>query len=215
MGSGLILPEYTPRGCLLRVVVVGGVIGLLAMIKVPGFLEAQTRSKDARTKSDIRVLKQKLIAYRTDYGDFPPLHLLAGMTYRDDEKTPIIEVSLFKAAHVKAIYNPYDAETTSSSKQEKQWSPLERTPITIADFTSVDPFTRTGPIACFYAGDRFVFYSPGFDGVYDFSGEDGWTNAVKRDPLVLVPITYDATNGTYSHGDIIVTDVYSEPKKRP
>ena len=62
----------TPRGfTLIELLVVVAVIGILAAIAVPNFLNAQIRAKIARTYSDIRALSTALEMYHTDHGTYP------------------------------------------------------------------------------------------------------------------------------------------------
>jgi type II secretory pathway pseudopilin PulG len=51
--------------------IVVAIIAILAAIAVPNFLEAQTRSKVSRTKSDIRSLATAIEAYAVDHSKYP------------------------------------------------------------------------------------------------------------------------------------------------
>ena len=53
---------------LIELLIVVAIIAILAAIAVPNFLEAQTRSKVARVKSDMRTLSGALQAFYTDHG---------------------------------------------------------------------------------------------------------------------------------------------------
>ena len=57
---------------LIELLIVVAIIAILAAIAVPNFLEAQVRSKVARTKSDLRTLALGMEAYRTDHNMYPP-----------------------------------------------------------------------------------------------------------------------------------------------
>lgn len=59
---------------LIELLVVVAVIAVLAAIAVPNFLEAQIRSKIARSKSDMDVLEAAIHAYYADYTVYPPSH---------------------------------------------------------------------------------------------------------------------------------------------
>jgi prepilin-type N-terminal cleavage/methylation domain-containing protein len=56
---------------LIELLIVVAIIAILAAIAIPNFLEAQTRSKVARTKADMRSLKLSLEAYRVDNNTYP------------------------------------------------------------------------------------------------------------------------------------------------
>jgi len=57
---------------LIELLIVVAIIAILALIAVPNFLEAQTRSKVARIKGDLRTLATGLEAYHTDNNAYPP-----------------------------------------------------------------------------------------------------------------------------------------------
>jgi prepilin-type N-terminal cleavage/methylation domain-containing protein len=57
---------------LIELLIVVAIIAILAAIAVPNFLEAQTRSKVSRVKSDHRVFATALEAYAVDNNHYPP-----------------------------------------------------------------------------------------------------------------------------------------------
>jgi len=57
---------------LIELLIVVAIIAILAAIAVPNFLEAQTRSKVSREKSDLRTLATAWESYRVDYNRYPP-----------------------------------------------------------------------------------------------------------------------------------------------
>lgn len=57
---------------LIELLIVVAIIAILAAIAVPNFLEAQTRAKVSRVKSDLRTLATGLEAYRVDGNGYPP-----------------------------------------------------------------------------------------------------------------------------------------------
>jgi prepilin-type N-terminal cleavage/methylation domain-containing protein len=56
---------------LIELLIVVAIIAILAAIAVPNFLEAQTRSKVARVKSDLRSLATAIESYRVDHNEYP------------------------------------------------------------------------------------------------------------------------------------------------
>ena len=57
---------------LIELLIVVAIIAILAAIAVPNFLEAQTRAKVSRAKSDMRSLAVGLAAYGVDCNNVPP-----------------------------------------------------------------------------------------------------------------------------------------------
>src|SRR2546423_6115141 len=58
---------------LIELLIVVAIIAILAAIAVPNFLEAQTRSKVARTKADMRTIATALESYRVDNNKYAPM----------------------------------------------------------------------------------------------------------------------------------------------
>jgi len=61
---------------LIELLIVVAIIGILAGIALPNFLEAQTRSKVSRVKSDLRTITVALEAYHTDNRIYPSSTLI-------------------------------------------------------------------------------------------------------------------------------------------
>jgi len=56
---------------LIELLIVVAIIGILAAIAVPNFLNAQTRAKIARVRSDLKALDTAINAYQIDHNKFP------------------------------------------------------------------------------------------------------------------------------------------------
>lgn len=57
---------------LIELLIVVAIIAILAAIAVPNFLEAQTRAKVSRVKSDMRTVATGVQSYAIDHNRFPP-----------------------------------------------------------------------------------------------------------------------------------------------
>lgn len=57
---------------LIELLIVVAIIGILAAIAVPNFLNAQVRASVARVDSDLRTLGMAMEAYRVDRNNYPP-----------------------------------------------------------------------------------------------------------------------------------------------
>ncbi len=63
---------------LIELLIVVAIIGILAAIAIPNFLQAQVRAKVARVQSDHRTLATALETYFVDNNTFPPDHYCYG-----------------------------------------------------------------------------------------------------------------------------------------
>ncbi len=58
---------------LIELLIVVAIIGILAAIAVPNFINAQTRAKVARTRADMRAVADALRSYELDFQRVPPM----------------------------------------------------------------------------------------------------------------------------------------------
>ncbi len=68
--------KRTKAFTLIELLIVVAIIGILAAIAVPNFLNAQTRAKLARCKSDLRSIAMAAEQYFLDVNDYPPSHMI-------------------------------------------------------------------------------------------------------------------------------------------
>ena len=57
---------------LIELLIVVAIIGILAAIAVPNFLNAQIRAKVSRAQAEMRAVEYAYLAYRLDNNEFPP-----------------------------------------------------------------------------------------------------------------------------------------------
>ncbi len=168
---------------------------MMAAIAVPNFLEAQTRSKVSRVKSDMRSMATAIEAYHIDTNAYPGW-----------STDPQINAFGPLGEHPDLAGRP-----TFRSDYSRGGPMSLTTPVSYITHFFVDPFSATKGATFNYwtppadKGIGWIVWSPGPDGVYDITLQNvsvyyGATNHVL--PAELIERTFDPTNGTVSGGDI-------------
>lgn len=171
---------------LIELLIVVAIIAILAAIAVPNFLEAQTRAKVARVKTDLRTVATGLESYRVDNNAYP-------LT----EETPgTAPGSPFQ--NIGAGFMAYAGRLT--------------TPIAYMTGPFTDIFDPRGPNG--FGWNFYEYWSEpscGFD-IIDFTVSSGnapmwvlWSWGPDRGPdnfSLNLQTIYDPTNGTISAGNI-------------
>ncbi|MDX2176456.1 MAG: prepilin-type N-terminal cleavage/methylation domain-containing protein [Candidatus Sumerlaeia bacterium] len=193
---------------LIELLIVVAIIAILAAIAVPNFLEAQTRAKVSRVKSDMRSLATAIEAYRVDNNRYP--------TPGGEDGRPIV------LALAAPILDVDDEEHGEDEFVEARITTLITTPIAYITSLPSDPFqSQDGeespllhysplwyPVAAEGdAGrDEFLEYVAGFgkiggDSVAYFMLSHG--PDLDHDDDTEAQALYDPTNGSVSNGDVV------------
>jgi type II secretion system protein G len=168
---------------LIELLIVVAIIGILAAIAVPNFMNAQIRAKVARAEAELRTIANALEMYRTDHNTYPaylnPLDRMPEphfLPYR--LTTPISYLSsLFHE-----VFPSRNAPAGIPSEHEYHYFNKKQSPMIVAD-REVEYFGKEEG-----TGGRYEWFS--------FShGPDTWDNEGE--------IPYDPTNGLTSTGDIV------------
>ena len=177
------MPFFTrryPRAfTLIELLIVVAIIAILAAIAVPNFLEAQTRSKVSRAKSDMRSLATAMEAYAVDCNNQYPPEYSPGIT-------PEILRNYMALSHLTTPVAFISSIPLDPFKSKPQWAPglywyynwLQRYG------TLINP-NQWGTCPWYNAYAAWMLTSLGPDQQADY------------------PVTYDPTNGTVSGGDIL------------
>lgn len=172
---------------LIELLIVVAIIGILAAIAVPNFMNAQTRAKIARVESDLKSMSTAIEMYRMDNNAYPNSCTLERMG----------DVQ-FRAGEI--------------------WEP-----VAYSSVAPVDPFnTMTGSRTSSFAAKEYFYINVGpcgwFDARLDWAAENV-PGAPKKPHYILssqgpdnlselqdkrLELPYDASNGVYSQGDILV-----------
>lgn len=165
---------------LIELLIVVAIIGILAAIAIPNFLQAQTRSKVARTHADMRSLVLGMELYVTDNRAYPPEYLMG-------------------------TYSPNFPDSIRSVAAQKHLT----TPIAYLNQILYDVFTSRWDPPCYWYYNWLERYgrllNPNAGGAAPWYDEYAAYGVMSMGPdhTASWPIPYDPTNGTVSFGDIV------------
>lgn len=175
---------------LIELLVVVAIIAILSTIALPNFLEAQTRSKVARVKNDLRTMATALETYAADNRCYPPSGPLLDPRFRRFKPltTPIPYLSKIPLDPFESI-DPNGIAHWRTGLYAYGAMPLENASRWIVgsdgpdrQMDTVDMWAYTG-----YIKERF------------FSNVDGFHT-----------IIYDPTNGSVSRGDVLRANDFNQ-----
>ncbi len=187
---------------LIELLIVVAIIAILAAIAVPNMLEAQTRSKVARMRADLRTLATALEAYRVDNSQYPNL-------------PPIVYIPVI------GLGTPYGERLLPLTTPVTYLTTLPRDPFN----PGTDPFSAHGNTFLAYGETRGASgaFNPDWLAAYAAAASlpnpdgimwVGFSYGPLGDPLgsftssptndiVYMDTPYDPTNGTISPGIIV------------
>jgi prepilin-type N-terminal cleavage/methylation domain-containing protein len=172
---------------LIELLIVVAIIAILAAIVVPNFLEAQTRAKVSRAKSDMRTAAGVLEAYAVDntnhYPPDSPRTGLDGFLFCQQLTTPVAYLTSL-ATVIDPFRRDLDLVPADADEAYRYFNLMGRGSAAPPDGSATCSSATDGPWIVSSAG-------PNRRDDYPAAGPDRY-----------VPETYDATNGTVSRGDI-------------
>ena len=196
--------SFVPRAfTLIELLIVVAIIAILAAIAVPNFLEAQTRSKVARIKGDMRAIATALEAYAVDNNDYPDT-INGGDTYVQ-YMVPPLSTPVAYLSDSASIRDPFTPEhsgfTTGPDWKGTFWYASYNGKWT--DMGNMWPGHR-GAIMASYGPDRVQDNLAWFPYMLAHPGFSVSTDGVTRSHTYSNPwdMVYDPTNGTRSWGDV-------------
>ncbi|MBD3265420.1 prepilin-type N-terminal cleavage/methylation domain-containing protein [bacterium] len=187
---------------LIELLIVVAIIGILAAIAVPNFLNAQLRAKVARCQSDLKAIGMGLEQYNMDQGYYPPSHRLWLIS------TPVAYVSSVP----RDVFPPPHRKDSGQPNNTAKWTwyrymsiPQEQddkgTAVCADYYAYFPPFAMRGEASSLSQQNG----CPARAYVKSFgpnAGSQGlWQGDDNGDDFTL---RYDASNGLKSYGDIAV-----------
>ncbi len=172
---------------LIELLIVVAIIGILAAIAVPNFLNAQVRAKVARAEADLRAIRTAFEMYKIDYNKYPP-------TNNDPENWKMLQEPVSYLP-----FTPYDVFWTEMNmpKDTDRYAQhggfyMAWHIIWLEGVTSAGT-GWTGPTVfnAYRSGAQYILLSRAPDGQEEISSQPD-------------AIQYDTSNGVNSWGDIIV-----------
>lgn len=163
---------------LIELLIVVAIIGILAAIAVPNFLNAQMRAKIARTQADMKAVSTALEQYFLDWNSYVDNHdwpsdISQRGFFRLTSPTPYL-ASLPLDAFASSTINNYSEKNATfeygsgNAHTVKQWP-----------------------------AQAYIIMSAGPDLVEEVNGNDSF-------PFGVTIFSFDPSNGLKSHGDIIL-----------
>lgn len=186
------------------------VLFVLACLAVPNFLEATVRAKVSRVHTDMRSFSLLLRTYFNDQGFYPAVSTGttsvngAYFAHPDLQRLPSFRVD-------PGVRDPFIVPIRDAG-----WEPYYYPADPFAPKTETDLAERRAAFVYFPAGEgnevAWIVVSAGPDGDYDIDPREVYDSSAKRPSAVLLTLTYDATNGTLSDGDLWRTKAFAIPR---
>ncbi len=171
---------------LIELLIVVAIIGILAAIAVPNFLNAQMRAKIARAEAELKTIQTAMEMYRIDNNAY----LRRDVINRRDElallTTPVSYIAFIpKDPFSDPIYHPQDNSIV-----------LHAGFYVFENFDQEPGFVSGQPLynEAWKHGAKYSTLSVGPDGAEGFNNKAGYKI-----------FFYDASNGVRSAGDIVIT----------
>ncbi len=207
---------------LIELLIVVAIIAILAAIAVPNFLEAQTRSKTARVKNDLRMLAQAQEAYYIDWNSYTYLQTGTDTPWSARARWAGLAQLTSPVAYITSIpRDPFGVSHYTSTPGMKHYACYEMgtgiAGVAPAGWAPFLPGSTSPPTSPGMPSDTFEVESDGPNNFDDTIGtlQDGrsspfstgrypWQD-VEDTPTnieLMSALCYDPTNGTISGGEI-------------
>lgn len=188
-----------PGFTLIELLIVVAIVAVLAAIAVPNFLEAQTRAKVSRVRSDLRTVAGALEIYFADNEAYPPSAIFLASSDLFRLSTP---VAYLTSSALPDVFGEKETNLPPglSPNPDRSYIYVDYTP-------GSDYFTFTPPHCMRDTYRGWSVSSPGPDRIGDGAWELNELNCGLNPGgiPILSGRLYDPTNGTLSRGDLVRT----------
>lgn len=175
---------------LIELLIVVAIIGILAAIAVPNFINAQIRAKVAATVSNQKAVATALEMYRTDHNSYVPMYSYGGATnWNEYASYNSLTTPINYLSSTSAVFDPFANVQHKYDQANTYDQKFEYTPRKQGQGTKVPAFE--GLLA-----DIYFLEGVGPDGVDSIPGSTNYPSRANR----FAP--YEASNGLRSEGDI-------------
>jgi len=192
-----------PKGfTLIELLIVVAIIGILAAIAVPNFLNAQIRAKISRSMADQKTMESAILQYMLDANDNPPHSHEPNQNYW--LTTPIAYLSgfLFDPFQDTPLAKQLFSSDLTYHKKQHHWDPIDKRYWSSLTMQTLDP--SKDPEFTFWLQSIGFIFGMGPSMKYTGSAGTGFTFGV-----AFIP--YEPSNGLISLG-IIRRYVPGKPK---
>lgn len=176
---------------LIELLIVVAIIGILAAIAVPNFLNAQVRAKVARSLADLRAIGSAMGVYRIDNNAVIPDPTQIGVVGGQSDALQVWKYLTTPVSYISpsAFFDPFVPDTNEFSGAA--WEAVK---VGTYHYRNIDQMRRAG-LSGIDATASFVTRSP---------GPDRWYIVNPQRLAYWMP--YEPSNGLISVGDIVVSD---------
>lgn len=190
---------------LIELLIVIAIIAILAAVAVPNFLEAQTRAKVSRVRSDLRSAAVAIEAYATDENQYPPQYAVGTNSSAVEQANLSLPRLTTPIAYLSSIEILRDAFAQNIVVQDDESIPggsaSERPYLQYANFST---FSEDYVLSQDFNG--WLTWSIGPDKNQDALNFRLYNFAINQENTLqeanLSQSVYDPTNGTLSNGDV-------------
>lgn len=180
---------------LIELLIVVAIIAVLAAIATPNFLEAQTRSKLARVKSDMRTLMTSLESYGIDHNAYP-----AAEGFFKPMPSDRFNALTTPIAYITSVPRDPFSRRTGNSYEDSIRAFDHQEPLDTYLYNLATHQFGPGNIDTKYNRMSWSLTSGGPDRIIEFPYYAFADTFIKSGSHILY--VYDASNGTVSSGEI-------------